>query len=294
MKDVRFFLIRLMLILGIVSTANAAPTSRIITTDWAIAETLAAMGTPPVGVGDLRSYRSWVIEPALPSDTVDVGLRTQPNLELIKSLRPDLVINASWLPPLPARFLQNNTQVHPIDFYNDQGISWLNTLLNTRKLGQLVNQTTAADQLIVSAVDQFAQQKQALASYSSRPFAVVQFIDARHLRIYGRNSLMDITLTQLGLQNAWQGETNTWGFNNIDIIELAKLPSHSMLVVIQPHPLNVPLQLEKSILWQRLPFSQPSNQVVLPPVWSFGALPSMQRFAQTLTDALTYKQVTAW
>ncbi len=45
-------------------------------------------------------------------------------------------------------------------------------------------------------------------------------------------------------------------------------------------------QLEGSGLWQHLPSIQNGNLLRLPPVWSFGALPSAQRFARELTTAL--------
>ena len=57
----------------------AAP--RVATSDWTVAETLTAMGHPPVSVADRRVYDTWVNHPPLPAAVKEAGLRFQPNLE---------------------------------------------------------------------------------------------------------------------------------------------------------------------------------------------------------------------
>ena len=85
----------------------SAQNLRIVSSDWAIVETLMALGHAPIGVGDKRAYERWVIQPALPKHTADIGLRAQPNLELIRQLKPDLVVNSSWFMQLQARAIPN-------------------------------------------------------------------------------------------------------------------------------------------------------------------------------------------
>ena len=55
----------------------------VATVDWAVTETLLALGENPIAVGDIHSYRTWVMEPKLPEDTIDLGIRLQPNFEVI-------------------------------------------------------------------------------------------------------------------------------------------------------------------------------------------------------------------
>ena len=69
------------------ATAAAAP--RVATSDWTVAETLTAMGHPPVGVADRRVYDTWVNYPPLPKSTLEAGLRFQPNLERRYQIKPD-------------------------------------------------------------------------------------------------------------------------------------------------------------------------------------------------------------
>ncbi|RUA22576.1 hypothetical protein DSL92_05165 [Billgrantia gudaonensis] len=48
-----------------------------------------------------------------------------------------------------------------------------------------------------------------------QPLLLVQFLDARHVRIYGSNSLPGIVLERLGLRNAWDSPSSRWGFRSL-------------------------------------------------------------------------------
>ncbi len=291
LKHVRLGCAVLAACLAALPAAHAAP--RIATADWSAAETLTAMKLPPLAVGDKRAYGNWVNYPALPAQTLDSGLRFQPNLERLRQLKPDMFVQSSWFAHLKPQFAAI-APVHEIDFATAEGTQYAHTVAATRALGKLVNASPAAEQLIADTERQLTQRRQTLAPYRSRPLAIVQFVDTRHLRIYGRTSMYQAVLDKLGLRNAWQGESNGWGFANITLAKLAELPPNTLLVIVKPHPANVRPGLEKSALWQRLPFAQAANRRVLPPSWSYGALPSMQHFAQQLARALPSERETAW
>ncbi|MFY1004985.1 Fe(3+)-hydroxamate ABC transporter substrate-binding protein FhuD, partial [Escherichia coli] len=40
------------------------------------------------GVADIPNYTLWVNEPKLPDSVIDIGLRTEPNLELLTQMKP--------------------------------------------------------------------------------------------------------------------------------------------------------------------------------------------------------------
>ena len=71
--------------------AAAIDPTRIVALEWLPVELLLALGVAPYGVADVQSYNLWVNEPALPASVIDVGLRTEPNLELLTQMKP------SWL-----------------------------------------------------------------------------------------------------------------------------------------------------------------------------------------------------
>lgn len=122
---------------------------------------------------------------------------------------------------------------------------------------------------------------------------MVQFVDGRHLRIYGKTSLFQAVFDKLGLNNAWTGKSNEWGFENITLLDLAKLPPDTLLIIVKPHPQNTRATLEKSALWQRLPFCRPANRRIFEPSWSYGALPSMQRFTLQLMRSMSSENPSA-
>ncbi len=280
----------ILMLAGLLTAAAAVPAApKVATSDWAVAETLTAIGLPPVSLGDKRAYQTWVAQPMLPPTTADAGLRFQPNLESLYRSRPDLFVQTPWFAHLHDQFARI-APVHEIRFAGASGIEYAQLQTATRQLGRLLDHERAADTLIADTERQLQQQRQLLQQYRHRPLAVVQFVDARHLRIYGRSSLYHATLTRLGLHNAWQGDANEWGFAQIGLAELARLPENTLLIIVAPHPQPIQAALAKSAVWQRLPFSRANNQRLLPPSWSYGALPAVRRFADQLTATLTNQQ----
>ena len=281
----------LLLALWLPLAAQAAP--RIATSDWSVAETLTAMQLPPISVGDKRAYQFWVKQPSLPERTRDAGLRFQPNLERLYQLKPDRFIQSSWFAHLKPQFEQI-APVSELDFADDKGTRFEHTVAATRTLGQMVGAEAAAEQLIRSSQQRLNQARTAVAPYRNRPLAVVQFVDSRHLRIYGESSLYHAVMIQLGLQNAWRGESNAWGFANIPLTRLAQLPPDTLLLIVPPHPPLLQHALQKNAVWQRLPFAQSANRRVLDHSWSYGALPSMTHFADQLANRLPDTQERPW
>ena len=76
--------------------------------------------------------------------------------------------------------------------------------------------------------------------------------------------------------------------------DLARLPENILLIIVKPHPHNTRTMLEKSALWQRLPFARTENRRVIDTVWSYGGLPSMQLFARQLAAMLPENKEAAW
>ncbi|MDH2999327.1 iron ABC transporter substrate-binding protein [Chelonobacter oris] len=261
-------------------------TVKIATLDWTVAETLLALGQPPVAIGDAESYRTWVAVPQLPKNTLDLGSRLQPNAERLAQIQPDLFINSAMfrnLEPLLQRYVADPQQIKSVNFYQ-AGNLWQNQLAATRRLAQWIGKPQAAEALIQQSEQLFADLNTELQPFQSRPLLLVQFIDSRHLRVYGENSLFGETIRQMGFRNAWTHEVTVWGAANISINQLADFHDNPRLVVIKPYPLNVPTALQHNTLWQHLSLSQ--DPLVLPAIWTFGALPSAQRFALALRNAL--------
>ena len=77
----------------------------------------------PLAVGDVGPYQAWVGEPRLPAGVVDIGLRTQPNRELLAELKPDRILISPLAAPL-APTLSRIAPVSTIALYDGQTDLW--------------------------------------------------------------------------------------------------------------------------------------------------------------------------
>ncbi|WDL82640.1 ABC transporter substrate-binding protein [Aeromonas bestiarum] len=256
---------------------------RLATVDWTIAETLLALGVIPLAVGDVSSYRAWVGEPLLPAEVVDIGLRAQPNRELLAELKPDRILISPLAAPL-APTLSRIAPVQSIALYDPQTDLWQRLHEATLTIAALVNKTAEAERLLAGLDRDLAQMRTELPA-DLPPLLVVQFIDERHVRVFGRHSLFEAVMQRLGLRNAWQGETNAWGFSVASIEQFMALPA-ARLVVVDPIPVGVSERLQEPGLWQHLPLVQQAPVLHLPAVWSFGGVLAARRFASLLNEAL--------
>jgi len=252
------------------------------TVDWTIAETLLAIDAPVSSVAQQSDYHAWVGEPRIPNSATDMGLRNQPNLELLAQVPPEQILISPMFAGLTPR-LERIAPVSTFSFYSPGSDTWQEMQTLTRQLGALTGRDAQAEKLINDTQTLMAKLRDQRPD--SAPLLMVQFMDARHVRVFGENSLYNAVLQQLALPNAWDQPTNAWGFSLVGIEALARYPE-ATLVIIDPLPSSIEEQLKSSGLWQHLPSVQNAQLLRLPPVWSFGALPSAQRFARELFAAL--------
>ncbi len=276
------------LLLPLAAQADTSPIAsallpRIATVDWTIAETLLALGVTPLAVGDAGPYQAWVGEPRLPAGVVDIGLRTQPNRELLAELKPDRILISPLAAPL-APTLSRIAPVSTIALYDGQTDLWLRLHEVTLTLARMVGKTAEGERLL-AGLDRDLASMQAGLPADLPPLLVVQFIDERHVRVFGRHSLFDAVMTRLGLRNGWQEQTNDWGFSVVSIEQFMTLPT-ARLVVVDPIPVGVSERLQEPGLWQHLPLVRQAPVLHLPAVWSFGGVLAARRFAGLLSDAL--------
>ncbi|ERL51914.1 iron-siderophore ABC transporter substrate-binding protein [Halomonas huangheensis] len=271
------------LLLGMVLySTNVISAPRIASLDWTLAETLVAIDAPPVALAQTNDYTSWVGN-HVPADIEDLGLRGQPNMELLASLQPDEIIISSMFSNLEP-MLSEIAPVRTYSLYTPGTPVWPELESLTRQLGELSDHEQEAERLIADSNARMKQLAERIPA-DTRPLIALQFMDARHVRVFGADSLFEAVMERLGLRNGWQEPTNAWGFTLVGIEQLVSL-EEARLVVVEPYPAGVAEALETSGLWQHLASVQRDDVIILPPVWSFGSLPSAIRFADTLVAAL--------
>lgn len=295
------------------SSTNAtnphSDTLKVITPDWGIAAELTAIGHPPVATGDNRMYQDWMGE-SLPTGTQDLGIRYQPNPEMIKQMDIDMVIDNFFYQHI--RPMYGDVPIKSVLFKsesnkdtNERRAIWQDYVTNTLKLGDMIGQPKDAQDYVVSSEqvlkelgDKFRQQHPHI-----RKLAIVQFADVANLRMYASNSLYQPTLDKMGLELVTFDVGNDWGFVNIQLGELDRLDRQQLpdqdklgriehdtcLIVVKPFSEMLQEELNKSALWQKMGFGQAGENgrcmAITDPVWMYGGIASMTSFANKLVRA---------
>ncbi|NRF30931.1 iron-siderophore ABC transporter substrate-binding protein [Vibrio coralliilyticus] len=255
---------------------------RVMSIDWSQTETMIALGVTPVASAQQSDYNDWVRSPTIPDETVDVGLRTQPNLERLSELDLDTIF-------LSPRFASLETQLSRIapvkilGLYKVGEVNWEAVTDFTRRMAKEVNADKQAEQLIANSEAELNGLKAALPD-NLPPVLLVQFMDTKHVRVFGENSIYKVALNQLGIQNAWDKATNAWGFALTGVDKLQGIDAQ--FVVIEPLPVGVKEHLAQDQYWQYLIEQTGRPVITVKPTWSFGGLPSAMRFANLVTSAL--------
>ncbi len=280
----RRWLILFVLILAL--PARAA--DRVVVLDWALAETLLGLGVTPLGVAEPDGYRRWTSDPALPREVVDVGLRIEPNLELLQTLHPDLIlVSPGFQSGVNRPFLERIAPTLLIAIYTADGRPYERARTETMALAARINREAEGRALLARTETAIAAARDRLAACAAtvRPLYLVAFADARHVRVFGQGGMYQEILDRLGLRNAWAGTSTAWGFVTVGFDELAGR-TDARLLYFEPVVKDAEKTLADSPLWRSLDFVRQGRVHALPSVWAFGGLPSAARFATLLADRL--------
>lgn len=269
-------------VLALPGLARAA-SMRAATLDWAILETLLALGHPPVAATELIQFREIAVEPPVPDSVADLGLRGLPNLETLLLARPDIIFNSNFYVALETR-LARIAPVESFSLYLPGRAPYEPITAMTRAIAARLGTPDAADALLARAEVDFAKMRSRLTGVS-RPVLPLNFGDARHFRTFGFDSMIGEALPRLGVTNGWTGSTFYSATAPVSIEALAGY-SEAWLAVIGPVPPYVAPVLARSAFWQALPAVKAGRVLWLGPVDPFGAIPSALRFARLLTQAL--------
>ncbi len=268
---------------GRADASHPAPT--VVALDWALAATAVALEADLVGVAEREAYRRWVGAPALPPEVAELGLRTAPNLEMLTALRPGLIlINALNESERPR--LETIAPCFSNVIYTPQHRPIERAIATTRALGALLDRANQAEAMLAHADTRFEAARRRLASTGRRrPILPVNFVDARHLRVYGAGSLFEDVARRVGLTPAWMRDTNPWGFATVGIEAMLDGVDCDILV-IEPTPPAARASLDWPGLWTSLIAAGRNRVNSVPPVWAFGDMTAAARCADLLADAL--------
>ncbi|MFG2485412.1 iron-siderophore ABC transporter substrate-binding protein [Streptomyces virginiae] len=274
----------------------AGPAKKVVGTEWNVVESLISLGVEPVGVADVASYKTWNTAVPLKGEPKDIGTRGEPSMDTIASLKPDLVIATSDLPPAALQQLRKVApvlEVRPGDAADPIGQMTKNLDL----IAQATGTTAQSDKLKQGFQAKLDQGKKALAD-AGKGGAAYAFADGYvisnqvSIRPYTSGSLIGGVNEKLGLKNAWtvQGD-EAYGLATSDVEGLTKLGDVEFAYIgndgdKDSNPFAGVLAQDK--VWTSLPFVQKGNVNRLPDgIWMFGGPESMNKYIDSVVAALT-------
>ncbi|HEV2269205.1 MAG TPA: ABC transporter substrate-binding protein [Steroidobacteraceae bacterium] len=257
---------------------------RVAALDWALAETMLALRYNPVALVAAGDWNRFVVEPALPPGIADVGLQQQVNFELLAALQPDLILTSPFSQQIEP-VLRRIAPTERFSVFAPSPVPLRTAQSLMRALGGRLGRTAEAAEFLRAANAQLDAYRERVRVLRPPPVLLINFVDARHARVYGGAGLFQNVLDRIGVSNAWTGATNYWGFTTVGIERLATNVD-LRLMVFDPVPADVRPTLSQSPLWLELPFVRAGHVARLPPVLMFGAMPAALRFARLLMQTL--------
>ncbi|WP_162181411.1 ABC transporter substrate-binding protein [Thalassospira australica] len=271
---------------ALVSQPSLAETpKRIVIADGAISETALAMGIVPLAMADIPGYRAWVQEPKVPDQVINLGARFQPSMERVAQLEPDLILTSSFYANQYSK-LQDLAPIEKIDIYSSSKTPFLNAIGAARKIGEVTGYPDAASKLVFETSEHIADASRSLSKARANSVLITSMLSPRHMRVFGKNSLMQDVIDQLPIRNAWAGPTNLWGFATVTIDQIAHYGDAAM-IAIEPVPDNVERAIDHSPILSELPAIKRYGLITMPPVATFGGLYAAGRFARLLAHSLS-------
>lgn len=273
----------LLLKMGNAQAASIDP-HRIVALEWLPVELMLALGITPYAMADIKNYQAWVGEPKLPDGIIEVGLRTEPNLELLTQLKPSLILYSAGYGPSPEKM----SRIAPglgFDFNDGSGKPLTVARQSLTELGEKLGmQQAARDHLL--KFDQFIEQmKPRFATRGDKPVLLMTLLDSRHALVIGKNSLFQQVMDLLGVKNSWSGETNFWGSAVVGLERLAEVKEADVICFDHNNDAEM-ARVAATPLWNAMPFVRQNRFQRVPPVWLYGATLSAMNFTTTLAKAI--------
>jgi ferric hydroxamate transport system substrate-binding protein len=270
---------------------------RIVALEWKYAEDLLALGIQPLGVADIKGYNNWVnIAPKFAANVVDVGTRQAPNLELLTTLKPDLILAPS---SRVAQMYPRLAQIAPtltFNAYPQDGSSHLSEMVSTfRTIGAVTGRSSVGEAILSRMNAQFTQARARLVSLklAGNSFILTQAFTSQNvgtMRLFTRNSMVSEILERMGLKNAWADKPQQFGFTTVGLEGLTQLKPDHFFYIVQDSD-NIFAAAGVQALWQSLPFVQKNRAYPMAGnTWTFGGPLSAQTLIGTVMGKLEAKK----
>lgn len=269
------------------------PAKRIICLDDRHIENIVALNMQPVAVAAAANYRHIManVTPALDSNVTDIGLATSPNIELMMSQQPDLILGND-------RVIKKNqsilTSICPVAMFNPYPANhpdlYSNMLTTFKQVAELTNKQTVANQVIQDLETDIITTKQQLAKagWANRPVVLGNIntgITGADVMLFNKNAMPAQILERLGLK---------YQLNSPQLINQSfQVTTVEALIAIQDaHFLYMPFneagvkKLMNTPVWRNLNFVKQKHFYSLTYYEMYGGPLSAKAFIQQVKRAL--------
>ncbi|WP_313617914.1 iron-siderophore ABC transporter substrate-binding protein [Agrobacterium sp.] len=257
---------------------------RIAAIDWAMLETAMALGITPIAATELIQFRKDSVEPLVPNNVADLGLRGSPNFELLYLLKPDLIL----ISPFYTRYQQQLDAIAPtmsLPFYVKGEPPFAKALAAVPALGERLGRNAQATDVLRTVEQSLPVMRGQLSAYANRPSYVINIGDSRHFRAFGSDSMFGDILMRLGLPNAWREGSRFTFAAPVPLETLAENPD-ARIVVVSDVPVEARSGLRRSLIWNALEPVKNKRLVMLDNINPYGGVTAGMRFARLLAEAL--------
>ncbi|MEV2191969.1 iron-siderophore ABC transporter substrate-binding protein [Streptomyces phaeochromogenes] len=273
------------------------PATKVVATEWNEVESLITLGVDPVGVADVKGYKTWDTAVPLKNEPKDIGTRGEPSMDTVASLSPDLIVASSDLPPAAVKQLRKIAPVLGIksaDASDQVGQMLENLDLIAKATGTTDKAKTARTNFEAKVTE--GKKALADAGLDGTDFAFADgYVTSNQvsLRPYTSGSLIGAVNEQIGLKNAWKIKGDAaYGLGTTDVEGLTALPKDVQFAYIgnDGDKGSTPFTgaLAKNAVWKSLPFVKADKVHRLPDgIWMFGGPQSMEAYIDAVVDALT-------
>ncbi|MBP2000621.1 iron complex transport system substrate-binding protein [Paenibacillus shirakamiensis] len=271
------------------------PAKRVVVLEWTFTEDLIALGVQPVGNADNKGYSTWVTnEAALGKDVKDVGDRSEPNLEAIAALKPDLIVTNGDNVDGMYDQLKAIAPTIQYDPYNNEGYDYAAMERIFKNIALAVGKTKEGDQVLADLNKHYEEAKTKLAAAGKSDFHYVltqafTYQNAVSLRLFTNNSVVAETLARTGMINDWKPEkVEKYGFTTTTIEALPAVQSSNFIYIVQKDDDVFGASMKKNTVWNGLKFVQEKRTYPLDgSTWTFGGPISSKVLVDQVVGVIT-------
>lgn len=273
--------------------------SKIVVLEWNYAENLLALGIQPVGMADIANYKKWVsAQPQPAANVVDVGTRQEPNLEIIASLKPDLIITTALRAKTSYDKLKAIAPTIVFDPYSETASKdqYADMVASLKTMADLVGKNAEADKLLSDLDKTYADAKAKLKAAGKEGAEIVltqaySNQNAAVLRLFTANSSVVQIYNKIGLKNVYKPEKfESQGFATASVESLPAVQKANFIYVVANDDNVFEKQLKDNAVWKGLDFVKEKRTYSLgADMWLFGGPLSIKNIVDKTVSLLTAK-----